>query len=50
MDTCVLCGERLEFENLWFDDFTRYKGLCAYCCVDTDEAAQEYKRLGIVVI
>jgi hypothetical protein len=50
MDSCIVCDELLGFDNLTFDDFTRYPNMCPYCCVETDEAIQVYKRLGIPMV
>lgn len=47
MNSCIMCDELLDFDNLPFDDFNRHKSMCASCCVETDEALAEFYRLGI---
>ena len=43
MDSCIKCDELLEFDNLTFDDFTRYPNMCPDCCVETDLAIAEQR-------
>ena len=58
MDSCILCEESLivgphgvsVFDNLDFDDFTRYPNTCPSCCVIVDESIAEYRRLGIEIV
>ena len=47
MNSCIMCDELLDFDNLTFDDFNRYPDMCPSCCVQTDEALEEFYRLGI---
>ena len=59
MDSCMLCEELLDedhqevletVKDTYPFNFTRYPGMCPYCCLDIDEGIKEYKRLNITVI